>query len=208
MQRLLADRFGLVVHHERKSVPFYYLVLGQDAVKLLTPAAPEEKGVKNDAIKLGPSQFHAKAAAMQNLAHGLSQSLPRLVLDKTNLNGLYVLDLAWTADPNERLRHGHVSTTLPDASQFDVAHLSQNADFMAGLEKAGVKLTPEIADQVRKSFFAQHSQEPPAVDPSPDRPLPPTLVAELERLGLKLQPHEDLTDIVVVDHAERVKQGQ
>ena len=48
----------------------------------------------------------------------------------------------------------------------------------------------------------------PLFDPSPDHPLAPSLVAALDGLGLKLEPHEEMMDVIVIDHADAVTQNQ
>ena len=154
LRRLLAGRFGLVLHREPKLVPVYYLVAGPNALQGLTP---EQEG-KDSLTSHGPGKYHARKVPLSHLAFALSHSQPRYVLDKTGIRGAYTFNLDWTLDDTEWGRYSRPRR--------------------------------------------------PGFDPSPDHPLSPSLVSALDRLGLKLEPHEDLMDVLVIDRAEEPPRNQ
>jgi uncharacterized protein (TIGR03435 family) len=107
-QNLLAERFGVVVHHESKEFQVEELVVAKGGPKLketaedLTrPQPPGPPQLKNgellspgvvSMVSPGPSaRFHtvARAQPISQLASMLSNSLNRPVLDKTGLTGKY-----------------------------------------------------------------------------------------------------------------------
>jgi len=107
-QNLLAERFGMVVHHESKEFQVEELVVAKGGLKLketaedltrpLPPGPPQLKngellspGVVS-MVSPGPSaRFHtvARAQPISQLAAMLSNNLNRPVLDKTGLTGKY-----------------------------------------------------------------------------------------------------------------------
>jgi len=148
LQKLLAERFHLVLHREQKYVPMYYLVAAPDAMQ----GIPAEAEDKSSSYAPGVGHFIARKVRLSRLAFALSRSLPRPVIDKTNLDGAYSFDLVWDADVTEQTRN-----RWPRSGSFD---------------------------------------------PSPNHPLAPTLVAALDRFGLRLEPQDLLMDVIVIDHAD------
>lgn len=96
MQAMLADRFGLKVHHETKEKAVYNLVIARSAFKLKETAAGAPGG-----YSMGNGQFTGKGIAIDTLAFSLSNELGRLVVDKTGLAGKYDMALKWTPDDQQ-----------------------------------------------------------------------------------------------------------
>ncbi len=116
-QNLLAERFGVKLHHEPKEFQVEELVIAKGGPKLkksawdpatpLPPGPPKSKGGK----LLGPgavvtifpgptakAHMVAKAQPISKLTDMLGNDLRRPVLDRTGLTGLYDFNLDYTID--------------------------------------------------------------------------------------------------------------
>lgn len=133
MQRLLADRFRLKVHHETKEFPVYNLVVAKDGPKL-QPTKPED-------IPQGPT---GPGCLVQKQRGGITQrqgcpvssldtllraNTGRMVIDKTGLTGRYDFELHWT----------------PENTPADSPDYNGPSIFTALQEQLGLKLEPARA---------------------------------------------------------------
>ena len=119
LQQLLADRFGLVLHRETRELPVYALVKARDDGTLgpnMTPAQADceaqrgrrgggpppplpQPGNRIDCgMMMGPGTLNAGGMQTAELARSLSQSLGRVVLDETGLDGRYDFELRYAMD--------------------------------------------------------------------------------------------------------------
>ena len=111
VRAMLEDRFQLKVTRENANKPVYALVISKGGPKLnlsadqtppvLGPPAegsPRRDGLPRGAARVGPGQFHTFARPISALAQLLAGQLNRPVLDYTELQGLYDIDLKWTPD--------------------------------------------------------------------------------------------------------------
>jgi len=97
LQSLLADRFGLKVRRDKRSVQIYALVVAKSGSKL-TPAAASDKG---HGLTVNNQRMTATAISMDSLADSLTQmreSDDRVVVNQTNLTGEYDFRMDWTPD--------------------------------------------------------------------------------------------------------------
>jgi uncharacterized protein (TIGR03435 family) len=92
MQSLLADRFKLQVHREKKEMPCYALVVGKSGSKL----TKAEKEGGNMSMSRG--SFTGQGLPVKAIAHAVEQVLGRAVIDKTGLTGNFDFKLEWTPD--------------------------------------------------------------------------------------------------------------
>ena len=94
VQTLLADRFQLTVHQETRQRPVYSLVVAKGGPKFKPSAA------NGTTIDTGRSSIHVQGSdnTIALLAQELAQSLGRVVLDNTGIDGRYDLTLRWTPD--------------------------------------------------------------------------------------------------------------
>lgn len=122
LQALLADRFGMKVHKEKKEFPVYALLPGKGPLRLKeSPPDPdadkdEPKGSVNVAatgsaagvsVNLGhgsswsfvPNRFEAKKLTMEQFAANLERFADRPIVDMTGLEGRY--DLAFEVNPED-----------------------------------------------------------------------------------------------------------
>jgi uncharacterized protein (TIGR03435 family) len=96
LQGLLAERFQLIVHREKKEFTGYTLVIGKQGSKM----HPSENG----RLGYGPTTKDAAGRhlrgkiSMPILASYLSEELGRPVTDSTGLNGLFDISLDYSVD--------------------------------------------------------------------------------------------------------------
>jgi uncharacterized protein (TIGR03435 family) len=198
MQRLLAERFKLTVHHESKPMPVYTLSVAKGGPKLhevdpatlppppppgsmpLPPPPPPPGGGPIPAGKMpagtmrlmiGLNNRHlAGNIPIEKLCSMLSNLTDRPVIDLTELKGIYAFDLSW----------------IPGDS-----------------ETVGGKFAPALA------MARAGGDAPPggSGQPGPESASDPgmTLVQALQsNYGLKLEAKKNPADILVIDHAEKV----
>jgi len=142
LRELLKDRFKLVTHTEAREGPIYELVIARDdgrrGVQLRPPATdcakvdptgPPPPGGFCGGIRTGPGRMTGKSAPMRQLASVLSGVVQRLVVDRTNLTGVFDFDTEW-------------SPTALNAAPGDVATSVDNGIslFTALQEQLGLKL--------------------------------------------------------------------
>lgn len=142
VRAMLEDRFQLHVRRETANKPVFALVVNKGGAKLsLSPdqtpvvlgppaeGAPRRNGLPRGAATVGPGQFHTFARPIGALTQMLAGQLKRPVLDRTELKGLYDIDLKWTPD--------QIPANLPPDAQPDP---SGPTIFTALVEQLGLKL--------------------------------------------------------------------
>jgi len=92
LQNLLAERFKLTVHRDRKQVAGYALVAAKGGPKLKPGAADRSY------FTVRPGLISCTRASMDELASALTGRLDRPVANQTELSGVYDLKLEWTPD--------------------------------------------------------------------------------------------------------------
>jgi uncharacterized protein (TIGR03435 family) len=92
LQALLADRFKLRAHAEKREMPIFALVIAKGGPRLITT------NVSGAALSGGRGRISIKGGddALAILAFELSWRLGRPVIDQTGLKGRYALTLNWT----------------------------------------------------------------------------------------------------------------
>jgi uncharacterized protein (TIGR03435 family) len=160
LQKLLADRFGLRVHFEKKNMTVYELMVAKSGPKLKESHEPES--AKPEAQWRPPAggppartmaRVSRKGDSIADLAKFLSNQLGQPVIDATGLAGRYDYDMSFLMEPGGRAA-GPVAL---NGSEPDV----------------GTGLIQAVRDQ----------------------------------LGLKLEKRKGQSDVLIVDHAERVPIG-
>jgi uncharacterized protein (TIGR03435 family) len=96
VKKLMADRFKLQFHYEKRELAVYALTVAKTGPKLIRsqgdPSALPGLG-------FGPGNFGATNATMADIAEAMQQgALDRPVVDQTGLTGRFDLRLAWTPD--------------------------------------------------------------------------------------------------------------
>lgn len=94
IQKLLADRFSLKFHHEKRELSVYLMVAGKTGAKL-TATEGDQKGDPG-MYSTGPFTLFAKNATMADFAGYLQRGVvDRPVLDRTGLTGRYDFGVVW-----------------------------------------------------------------------------------------------------------------
>ena len=133
IKSLLADRFRLTFHHDKKELPAYVLSVGKNG-PMLSPHVGASQGPSFNLR--GPGNWRVRNANMADIAWVMgTDMLDRPVVDQTGLPGRYDFVLRWTPDD---LHHGdkdaRAVSTLGKADRFpDV--------FEAVQEQLGLKLS-------------------------------------------------------------------
>jgi uncharacterized protein (TIGR03435 family) len=97
LQSLLADRFQLRVHTEKRELPVYAMVVAKGGLKLQKSPARDCAAQPSPCrwLKAGPgSGFTGQSVNLQSLAEMLSLFQERTVLDQTHIEGRFDIDLA------------------------------------------------------------------------------------------------------------------
>jgi uncharacterized protein (TIGR03435 family) len=136
LQTLLADRFKLTVHREKKVMPMYALVAGKSGPKL--HEAEAEAGLR---VSMGPRgrQLSGKVS-IARLADSLSNFMDRPVLDMTGIKGIFDIDLEWMPDENEPAPRFALGGGGPGGPGRPEGGVDRPTIFTAVQEKLGLKL--------------------------------------------------------------------
>jgi len=138
LEPMLADRFGLKAHSEKRVLPVYELVVAKDGSKL----KPAGNHVGPTGIGTHNQHMTAVASSMDSLASELSFFVHRTVIDRTGLSGNYDFTCNW-ASPYP----GHGSEEESDASLFTALQ-----------EQLGLKLRATKAPVV--TLMVDHVDQP------------------------------------------------
>src|SRR5262245_33582577 len=106
LQNLLADRFKLTVHNDNKPLPVFVLSVGKTGPKLKAasgsgqtgcrpqpPPAPQPGVIPQQVVSCHDLTMAVFATTLRQMAGGY---LDKPVVDSTNLEGSYDLDIKWT----------------------------------------------------------------------------------------------------------------
>lgn len=96
LQRLLAQRFKLEVHRERREMPEYSLGIAKNGPKLIEVRDSFDQA--GTGIQRGCGQMIGTNTTMANLSVYLARQLDRPVLDRTGLTGKYSFQFEWMPD--------------------------------------------------------------------------------------------------------------
>jgi uncharacterized protein (TIGR03435 family) len=179
LQALLADRFKLSAHLEKREMPIYALVAARadgkpgpglrpstvDCVALMAERArqgmpPAPGQALQCGFRIGPGQMTGGSMPLSQLATSLSNFVQRVVVDRTGMAGNFDLDLKYTLD----------QTTMANA--------------LGPLKAAAIAGGP--------------STDVPAGSDAPG-----LFTALQEQLGLKLESARGAVDVLVVEHVDK-----
>ena len=108
MKKLLADRFKLTLHHEKRDLSAFVLMVGKDGQKL-TPT-PTERSGPLPGLGFGPApgglRLNVRNGTMEDFTGFLQMLvLDRPVVDRTGITGRYDFHFVFT--PDDSLFNGH-----------------------------------------------------------------------------------------------------
>lgn len=100
-QNLLADRFKLKFHYEKKETPQYVLSVAKNGPRLKKSAEDRsERPSSNMSLSVESGHFvlHSSPTSMEAFTAQLSNQLRQPVTDLTELKGAYDINLSWAMD--------------------------------------------------------------------------------------------------------------
>ncbi len=151
MQAMLAERFGLAVHHEPRGVSGYALVIAKKGHKLEQAAANVPGMYVGRSASSGLRTLTGTYEKVNDLARLLSGLLNLPVEDQTGLEGFYDFKMEWQSDPT--IDPGFAKGDAPPASD-----LSGPTIFTALQESLGLKLGE--AKQSVDAIVIDHAEKP------------------------------------------------
>jgi len=102
LQRLLAARFKLEVHHAREQIPGYALVVARGGPKIRAATDPPPDGEERlDEFRMNHNGLSGSAISMPTLARFVAGKLGLVAVDETGLKGLYEVKAEWKFDPGQ-----------------------------------------------------------------------------------------------------------
>ena len=144
LKTLLAERFKLAIHVEKRDSPIYTLVVGPKGHKL-TPAVKDcsLKTVDEIAANIGPCGlqgggpargFRLSSAPLSSLAQGLTNFMDRPIVDRTGISGRFDIEVPpW-------------STAAPPRPDSDEPQPDPDGpSIFAALQQLGLRLEPARA---------------------------------------------------------------
>jgi uncharacterized protein (TIGR03435 family) len=186
-QNLLAERFKLAVHFDKKEMQVFELTIGKNGPKLKeSPPTPDQPADGGPSMPSGPGKLeHDKDGfvVMPRRSGGLSMSMR-----------------------NGRIRIQANDQTMEQFASLLTNQLGKPVTDLTGLTgKYDITLT---CSSEGMGMMSVRTGSPGAADatapPAPDAEPAPTLMeAVQQQLGLKLEQKKGTVDILVVDHADK-----
>jgi uncharacterized protein (TIGR03435 family) len=202
LQNLLAERFRMTVHREKKEVPVYELTVakGGSKMKESEPEPPQESTKADDAPPPPPA------------GRGLRQTGP---------DGFPILPKAQAGRPMMFMGMGRARMQATAESMEELAKMLGNQVGKPVTDATGLTGKYDFTltwDGARDIFGFGGGLPPPPPPPgggatggstplagaSDAEPLPTIFAAVQSQLGLKLEQKKGLVEAIVVDHAEKV----
>jgi bla regulator protein blaR1 len=157
LQRLLAERFGLVLRHEMRDSRLYAMVLGKGGPKFKLSPEPQDPAGQPRAVSSVPLLLSANMATMgiccgraalhhvtmTEFADMLALQTDRPIIDRTGLPGAFEISLHWAAE----------NSPAGDAS-------AEPSIYTAVEEQLGLRLEPRRAPL--QYLFVEHVEKPSA----------------------------------------------
>jgi len=149
IQKLLADRFQLTFHREKRELSAYAIVVAKGGPKL-TKSAGDPSGLPELSLR-GLGVLTARNANIGDLAGNMQQGvLDRPVIDETELPGRYDFTLTWTPD---EFQFGGLGIKVPPATDNAgapdlYAAIQQQLGLKLGSTKAAVEVL--VIDHVER----------------------------------------------------------
>ncbi len=145
LQNLLAERFKMTYHREKKELPAYALVVGKNGPKMKVSEKPAAGGTSMRMMP-GKATMNATGVSMSQLVDMLANQVDRPIVDGTELTGKYDFTLEFA--PEMRNMPGFMSGrgVVPGEGGGPVVEgESAPSLFTAVQEQLGLKLEPKKA---------------------------------------------------------------
>ncbi|MES1257383.1 MAG: TIGR03435 family protein [Acidobacteriota bacterium] len=192
LQNLVADRFKLTLHREKKDLPAYALLVAKGGPKL--QATPEnDPGKDADAPPAGPPPGGFGRMPMGK------DGFPRMPAGPGR-GGMAMMMMPGRA---KLVGNGMTIARLAESLEQQLDRAVVDLTELPG--KYDISLTFEPEQNRMMSGIGRGGPPPGAEGPSPDVEAPANIfTAVQEQLGLKLEPRKMSADLLVVDHMEKV----
>jgi uncharacterized protein (TIGR03435 family) len=152
LQKLLAERFALKVHEEKREMAAYVLTVGKDSPKMTKSV---DASLPPNFTCFPSGMLRAQSATMDDFARLLQSNVfGQQVLDETGLTGKWDFALQWT----------------PDETQF--AGMRMNVTPPADDANAAPPLIPAIREQLGLQLKSEKTQVPVLVIDHLEHPSP------------------------------------
>lgn len=180
MKALLADRFQLKVHTEKKDFPVFALLVAKSGLKIKESPSNGDSEPEPAKAPVNVTASGGRGGVNVNLGHGSSFTFAdnKLVAKK--------MTMAQFAEMLARFEEKPVVDMTGTTALYDVEMQFTQEDYMAMLIRsaivAGVTLPPEALKMMQSA--------------SGD-----SLITALEKVGLKMESRKAPLDVIVVDHA-------
>jgi len=203
LQNLLADRFKLTLHREKKDLPMYALVVAKNGPKLKEspPDDPNAKDAPMDPDALAAQRQKEMQNAMRSMKDGAPPPPP-----PPGVGGRGGTRMMMS---NGRAQMSASKQTMAEFAEWLVGQLNRPVVDQTGLTK-NYDITLDYLPEGLGSRGPMGGMPPPpssgdgGAAPEPDTPTAPALFTALqEQLGLKLEQKKGPVDLLVVDHLEK-----
>jgi uncharacterized protein (TIGR03435 family) len=114
-QTLLAERFHLRTHRERKDASVLALVVARGGLKITPVASTRCDPPNRCGMNATPTRIEATGQSMEQLTTRLSRSLAQHVVNRTSVEGIFDFTLEWMQE--EQFRAGASSTIFTSLTE-------------------------------------------------------------------------------------------
>ena len=152
MQALLAERFRLEVHHEKKEFSVFALLAGKSSAKLKPspdePGGPEGAAFGFSMSGTGVGRLEARHCDMTALSNTLPRLVGRPVVDRSGITGRYDFELEFSPEDISRMGVADTPSTATEPA----------TSIFTSIQQIGLKLEPRklpldtvVVDKAEKS---------------------------------------------------------
>jgi uncharacterized protein (TIGR03435 family) len=199
MQNLLAERFKLTLHREKKDLPMYALVVGKNGPKL-KESPPDDPNAKVDEAAARQKEKQAMDNAMRTTVRDGGMPLPPPGGGPGTRMMMMPGRMRMMATKQTMAQFAESLGNQMDRPVVDQTGLTKNYDFT-------LEFAPE--GMVGRGMPGMPPPPPPSsgdggVSAEPESQAAPSLFTALqEQLGLKLEQKKGAVDLLVVDRLEK-----
>ena len=211
LQRLLAERFGMVVHRETRQVDGYELIVGPEGIRM------QEVEPVNDLATAFPPQMDRNGGTLSDTTRETPDgtlrtiSIPggtRRITSRTMYDRIQNIDTGFAPTFNAtRMTMTELAPLLwetMDAPVVDKTGLTGVYQFTLTLPRGAMtaRLTETAITRLRASAATDPARAAPSA-PAPNQSTTPSALKAIESLGLRLERRRVPLEVVVVDKISR-----
>jgi uncharacterized protein (TIGR03435 family) len=201
LQNLLADRFKLTLHREKKDLPMYALVVAKNGPKL-KESPPDDPDAKDATGPADPAAMDAaRQKAMENAMRSMKDGAPPPPPPPGGRGGTRMMMM------NGRAQMSASKQTMAQFSEWLAGQLDRPVVDQTGLTKnydVTLEYSPEGLGGGRGPMGAMLTAPTGDGGAAAEPDAAPNLFSALQdQLGLKLEQKKGPVDLLVVDHLEK-----